>query len=398
MKVTCCSFGDYDSLRFCGIEVQSVWQKNIQNETMQESSRGLPFEISSSEITQILLNQTFNSVLSVNELLVCRVRDVSLVCRLSGVILGEENTSNHSRDAALEDPYRGIVGIDTEFCVSAAPCLDNGIKVKDESLLPESGLPEDVIHVSTNDLEWFPVRRSLLVPCINLTQYIQHGRGKYKDNILPLLSDGERSPDAPTNDGCPHVAVPMDCCIFDRVLLFLISLLYPNERSMFLPDPSEIHELVGAADALGLQALADLCSNKVLSFDSRVRKNSYYRFAEVEQRNTAGKELLLILDGMVLDITQWLDQHPGGPSIIPYQALNIDCTVFFEMYHVSRQSFRYLKGFYIGELDPCDIPGLKSSADGVMASAAFLESLRTYTSSWRVKIDDKMSAVIHKSF
>lgn len=320
-----------------------------------------------------------------------------MVCPVSRVILDEENNVNYSRDAALEDPFRGIVGVETEFRVCAAPCLDSSILV-DESHLPKGDLPDDVIHVSTNDMEWFPVRRSLLAPCIKLTQYVQHGRGKYKDNKLPLLSDEERSPDAPSNDGRPHIAVPMDCCIFDRVLLFLISLLYPDERSLFVPHPPEINELLAAADALGLQALTELCSSKVASFESRVRKDQFIRFSEVERCNKEGTELLLILDGMVLDITQWLDQHPGGPSIIPHQALNIDCTVFFEMYHVSRHSFLYLKSFYIGEIDPCDLSGLRNSADGVSASSAFLESLRKYTCAWRVTIQDDTSELLHKSF
>ena len=51
----------------------------------------------------------------------------------------------------------------------------------------------------------------------------------------------------------------------------------------------------------------------------------------------------LLLDGMVLDITRWLPEHPGGSEIIPKQSLNVDATVFFEIYHASRQSFLYLK-------------------------------------------------------
>lgn len=75
--------------------------------------------------------------------------------------------------------------------------------------------------------------------------------------------------------------------------------------------------------------------------------------------------------GMVLDVTRWLPEHPGGSTIIPEQALNIECSRFFEVgwcmyvkcmlrcllvglqpinvcswlqvYHVSRESFLYLK-------------------------------------------------------
>jgi cytochrome b involved in lipid metabolism len=176
-----------------------------------------------------------------------------------------------------------------------------------------------------------------------------------------------------------------------------MSLLYPSEYKFDL-NLSEVNAMADAAEALGLQPLIDLCTSQSSSFDSRVRKDRYIRFAEVKRRNNQGGELLILLDGMVLDITRWLEEHPGGPSIIPSQALNMDCTVFFEMYHVSRQSFLYLKSFYIGELSPEDHAALSSSAEGVSASDAFLQSLRSYTSEWRVKILENVSVEIHKSF
>jgi cytochrome b involved in lipid metabolism len=55
---------------------------------------------------------------------------------------------------------------------------------------------------------------------------------------------------------------------------------------------------------------------------------------------------------MVLDVTRWLPEHPGGARIIPAQSLNLDCARFFEVYHSSRESFLYLREFYIGELHP----------------------------------------------
>jgi cytochrome b involved in lipid metabolism len=42
------------------------------------------------------------------------------------------------------------------------------------------------------------------------------------------------------------------------------------------------------------------------------------------ERNGAG-EVLLIIDGMVLDVTRWLQYHPGGQVVIPNQAINVDC-------------------------------------------------------------------------
>ena len=82
-----------------------------------------------------------------------------------------------------------------------------------------------------------------------------------------------------------------------------------------------------------------------------------YRFQEIKAENSKGA-CWLILDGeskacsskrglqcycrqshvlyamaagMVLDVTRWLPQHPGGTKIIPAQALNMDCSRFFEV-------------------------------------------------------------------
>ena len=49
-----------------------------------------------------------------------------------------------------------------------------------------------------------------------------------------------------------------------------------------------------------------------------------------------------------MTLCRWLPEHPGGNSIIPKQALNVDGTVWFETYHASRKSFLYLEQFYIG--------------------------------------------------
>jgi len=75
--------------------------------------------------------------------------------------------------------------------------------------------------------------------------------------------------------------------------------------------------------------------------------------------------------------------------------LNIDCTCFFEMYHVSKQSFLYLKSFYIGELNPADLSQLRGNE--IQTSEGFLQSLRSYTDQWRVEVKEHMGDQIHKS-
>lgn len=388
MKATCCSRpsegGMYDSLSMVGVEVfpaDSHLTANLQT-------------FDSKDISYELTNCTYQSVLTLNELVVIYLNKVELVCRIHGVKTDPvEKHRITAAEIAMEDPFRGKVEIYTQFfaCPSDDRCA---ISILGAMRLPSEVSSPDIIHVTTSDGEWFPVKRLLLAPCLKLTKYVQSGKGKFQD--IPYIPLEERSEDAP-DDGCPHCKVDIDCCTFDRVLLFIISMLRPEERTFTL-GIDEGNSLANAADHLGLQPLADLCEQITSSFEGRVRRDRYIRFSEVQWRNNSGKEILLILDGMVLDITQWLDEHPGGAFIIPAQALNIDCTVFFEMYHVSRQSFLYLKQFYIGELDPDDKPALKSSAEGLSASDAFLQLLRKYTAEWRIQVDKKVTADVHQSF
>ena len=82
----------------------------------------------------------------------------------------------------------------------------------------------------------------------------------------------------------------------------------------------------------------------------------------------------------------------GGATIIPSQALNNDCTVFFELYHASRESFTYLREFYVGELHAEDrelVPKEEESA-----SEDFMKQLREYCQPFRYD----PGQVVHKSF
>ncbi len=399
MGVTCCSRPscdspeDYPSLSAVGIEVylrRSQYRQSQENVPTEEED--VPI-IKARDVCRRLMNHTENSVLSVNENILISLDHLELACRVSEVRVAKDESSTASAmaDVTMDEPYRGRVTMQSEFFVSASDA--NSITIDGAKKIPKGKLPDDVVHVTTSDREWFPVRKAMLAPCIKLTKYVQAGRGKYKD--IPMLSDEERSDEAPTNDGCPHCKIPIDCCTFDRVLLFITSTLFPEQT--FTLDPSEVNVLADAAESLGLQPLADLCGSQSSSFDSRVRKDKYIRLAEVVERNNEHNELLIILDGMVLDITRWIDQHPGGASIIPTQALNIDCTVFFEMYHVSRASFLYLKQFYIGELAREDCATLRSSAKGVDASQGFLDAIRSYTVEWRVQVKEDQGTKVHKS-
>lgn len=65
----------------------------------------------------------------------------------------------------------------------------------------------------------------------------------------------------------------------------------------------------------------EYCQERLGECKDRLR---FFSFEEVKRLNAAGG-CWLILDGMVLDVTRWLPEHPGGSTIIPRQALNLDC-------------------------------------------------------------------------
>jgi hypothetical protein len=286
--------------------------------------------------------------------------------------------------------------------------LDSPLKLIQNPIKAESSVFElpNVVEIITSDDEVFPVKRRLLRPCISLTAIVQAGKGKY---VLPTDDNSKRAPTQTLGDTSPNSArVPVDACTFDRVLLYLE---HEARNEPFKFDPLIANELLVASQSLQISGLQQLCEKILGSFQERVRKVPI-RFQEVIDRNEQGRlaslvpsrngkrgDTLLILNGMVLDITRWLDEHPGGSTIIPEQALNIDCTIFFEIYHASRQSFLYLKEFYIGEIAEEDIPMIPkgSRTNQNTPSAAFLEQLNKVTS-WRLKSEELTKYVTYKSF
>eukprot|EP00962_Isochrysis_galbana_P035837 scaffold12300_cov132-Isochrysis_galbana.AAC.10 len=87
----------------------------------------------------------------------------------------------------------------------------------------------------------------------------------------------------------------------------------------------------------------------------------------------------------------------GGATIIPQQGLNRDCTVFFELFHASRESFTYLREFYIGELKPSERSKVPHGDE--RASDDFMAQLREVSSEFRLRIpsfeDSALQAKAH---
>ena len=81
---------------------------------------------------------------------------------------------------------------------------------------------------------------------------------------------------------------------------------------------------------------------------------------------------------------RWLPEHPGGDHIIPAQSLDAEAARHFELYHSSRESFLYLKHFYVGEVrseDRHKVPLVRGEA---RASDELLAQLREYTDDLRI--------------
>ena len=239
------------------------------------------------------------------------------------------------------------------------PCA--GVQLLNAKPLPSTDSLEDgIVDVHTNDGEHFPVHKRLLRPCIALTQHVRAQRRAQCD-------------------------VDIDTLTFDRALIFL------EKLALAQPPPGYgvhlLDDLLRAGHALQCQSLIAHCEQKLGTLQARVR---IHRWADVQAANAKGL-LWLVLDGMVLDVTKWLPEHPGGATIIPAQALNLDCARFFELYHASRESFLYLKEFYIGEMSANELDLVPVPEQ---PSADFLSQLRSFTA-WRISNQDERT---YKSF
>lgn len=265
-------------------------------------------------------------------------------------------------DFTMPDSFRGVVDDETQVFVSADSADDDAFFTLENAAAAPStssslaAMRSDVVTVLTSDEEEFPVKKKLLFPCIKLSSAVLSGKGVHKDSSTTIDVD-------------------VDCLTFDRVLLYLEHEAR-NDGDEFQFDPSYAEELLTAATKLGCIGLQDICKQRLGEFETRVRKEAI-RWEEVVRRNTSG-EVWLVMIGMVFDVTRWLPEHPGGSVIIPEQAVNVDCTVMFEIYHSSRQSFRYLKQFYIGEIESADLALVPSSSE--KPSDAFIEELKQVTS------------------
>ncbi|RLN48142.1 hypothetical protein BBJ28_00001778 [Nothophytophthora sp. Chile5] len=311
-----------------------------------------PVVTDADEFAKAFAKHTWQRVLTENERLVVPFKDGrNYFVRVLEIDAEDEDETEFT----MPDSFRGLVEEDMQVLVSMDGVQSAGFELRNASHVGTASLASmrsDVVTVVTNDEEEFPVKKKLLFPCIKLSSAVLSGQGVHKGSSTTI-------------------AVDVDCCTFDRVLLYLEHEAR-NDDSDFQFDPAVAEELLSAAIAVGCIGLQDVCQKRLGEFDTRVRKEAI-RWDEVKRRNKAG-EVLLVMQGMVLDITRWIPEHPGGSVLIAQEAMNVDSTVMFEIYHSSRQSFRYLKQFYIGEIAEFDLATMPKPTE--MPSEAFVQELR----------------------
>ncbi|RHY01532.1 hypothetical protein DYB28_000998 [Aphanomyces astaci] len=277
-----------------------------------------PYVVDVAAVKSRLAELGHGNILTENERVVLYVHDMPLFLR----VVHLEGHDPHETEFTMPNVFRGRVDAATTsfHLVKENPDSDEYAlsDTADDDPLPAS-FKGSVVNVYTNDDEMFPVKKKLLWPCIKLTSAVMAGHGIHKDKASVV-----------------HVDV--DCLTFDRVLLYLEhAALHPDDSFQF--DPHFTDGLLHAARTVGCQGLEDLCRIKMGEFESRVRKYAI-KYSYVVERNVVGNEFWLIMDGMVLDITRWLPEHPGGSELIPKEALNVDCVGMFEVFHASKASFR----------------------------------------------------------
>ena len=311
-------------------------------------------EMKAGDIINEMKKKLHNGYLAENERILIQVGLHELFVRVVELFATEEDDDD---DFICPQIDRAYINEDTCFAIMAENPNNVQFLISGQEQFEASAL-KNIVWIETNDEEEFPVKRKLLYPCIKLTSAVQAGHGVHS---------------TATN----RIKVDVDCNTFDKVLLYLEHEVRGETRP-YQMDPIHTDALLSASKQVGCIGLQEECERRLGEFETRVRPEAI-RWSEVVLHNEQG-DIWLMMDGMILDVTRWLTEHPGGSSIIPEQALNMDCTVFFELYHSSRQSFRYIKQFYIGELSKEDrnlVPTSERPSD------AFLEELQAFTS-WRI--------------
>jgi cytochrome b5 len=103
---------------------------------------------------------------------------------------------------------------------------------------------------------------------------------------------------------------------------------------------------LGSGDSCDTQGSITALESKGKKEDTRM--DSTYSWDEVRQHTSPG-DLWLVIDKKVYDVSQWMDEHPGGSEILLQEAGKDATNAFAEIGH-SLYAEGLLKDYYIGDL------------------------------------------------
>uniref|UniRef100_A0A1D1XKV4 Putative cytochrome b5 isoform 2 n=1 Tax=Anthurium amnicola TaxID=1678845 RepID=A0A1D1XKV4_9ARAE len=78
-----------------------------------------------------------------------------------------------------------------------------------------------------------------------------------------------------------------------------------------------------------------------------------FSLKEAAQHNTRD-DCWVVIDGKVYDVTEYLDEHPGGDDVL-ISAAGKDATFEFEDAGHSKSARELMKGYCVGEVDPSPV-------------------------------------------
>uniref|UniRef100_H3BAW3 Cytochrome b5 n=1 Tax=Latimeria chalumnae TaxID=7897 RepID=H3BAW3_LATCH len=110
------------------------------------------------------------------------------------------------------------------------------------------------------------------------------------------------------------------------------------------------------------------------SGDQEDPKVKYYRLEEIQTHNNS-KSSWIIINHKIYDVTQFLEEHPGGEEVLREQAGG-DATECFEDVGHSTDARTMSGTFLIGELHPCDCSPFTKPLE------TLITTLNDYNSSW----------------
>ncbi|KAJ3081086.1 Cytochrome b5 type B (outer mitochondrial membrane), partial [Quaeritorhiza haematococci] len=97
-----------------------------------------------------------------------------------------------------------------------------------------------------------------------------------------------------------------------------------------------------------------------------------YSLKEIAAHNTR-KDIWMVIDGKVYDVTKFLDEHPGGEEVLLEQA-GVDASDAFEEIGHSDDARELLKKMLVGEVDPEELKAQAASAPAAAAAVPKAEA------------------------